>query len=73
MLPGSAPGSVAGMAGEPADQDAPLPADARFAVDLARFVDGRCDPSQNVHPPGNPPLDVLAALEAQEALDRIVG
>ena len=55
------------------DPDAPLPAADRFSVDLARFVDGRADPSQNVHPPGNPPLDVLACLQAQYELDRIVG
>jgi hypothetical protein len=36
-------------------------------------VDGRVDPSRNVHPPGNPPLDVLATLESEAALDRIVG
>ena len=57
----------------PRDPDALLPTDDRFAVDLARFIDGRCDPSQNVHPPGNPPLDVLACLQAQAELDRIVG
>ena len=61
------------MEREPPDPDAPLPPDGRFAVELARFLDGRVDPSCNGHPPGNPPLDVLAALEAQEALDRIVG
>lgn len=61
------------MEREPQDPDSPLPPGGRFAVDLARFVDGRGDPSLNDHPPGNPPLDVLAALEAQEALDRIVG
>ena len=58
---------------EPPDPDAPLPPADRFAVDLARFLDGRGDPSQNVHPPGNPPLDVLACLAAQAELDRIVG
>ena len=58
---------------EPRDPDAPGPSSDRFAVDVARFLDGRGDPSQNVHPPGNPPLDVLACLEAQAELDRIVG
>jgi hypothetical protein len=45
----------------------------RFSVELARFLDDREDPSENVHPRGNRPLDVLAALEAQEQLDSIVG
>ena len=57
----------------PRDPDAPLSPSNRFTVDAARFVEGRPDPSQNVHPPGNPPLDVLACLEAQAELDRIVG
>jgi hypothetical protein len=55
------------------DPDEPLPPDARFAVDVARFVDGREDPSQNVHPRGNAELDVLACLHGQEQLDSIVG
>jgi hypothetical protein len=55
------------------DPDAPLPLDDRFAVDLARFLDGRVDPSRNVAPPGNGPIDVLACLEAQAELDRIIG
>ena len=67
------PRSSLGRIDRPRDPDAPLPADDRFAVDLARFVDGRVDPSRNVHPPGNPPLDVLATLESEAALDRIVG
>ena len=57
----------------PRDPDGPLPAADRFTVDAARFLDGRTDPSLNVHPPGNPPLDVLATLESEAALDRIVG
>ena len=55
------------------EMDVPLPPDARFSVDLARFVDGRVDPSQNVRPPGNSQVDVLAVLEAEEQLERIVG
>jgi hypothetical protein len=31
------------------------------------------DPSRNVGPPGNGPLDVLACLQAQAELDSIVG
>ena len=58
---------------EPQDPDAPLPAHDRFSVDLARFLDGRVDPSRNVSPPGNGPIDVLACLAAQAELDRIVG
>ena len=54
-------------------EDAPLAADDRFSVELARFLDGRVDPSRNVHPPGNPPLDLFATLEAQEGLERIIG
>jgi hypothetical protein len=42
-------------------------------VELTRFLEGRVDPGRNVHPPGNPPLDVLACLQAQDELDRIVG
>lgn len=50
-----------------------MPADDRFAVEMARFLDGRVDPSQNVSPPGNPPLDVRATLEAEAGLERIIG
>ena len=57
----------------PERHEEPLRPDARFSVDVARFLDGRPDPSRNVAPRGNAPLDVLAALEAQEQLDRIVG
>ena len=57
----------------PRDPDAPLRPDDRFTVDLTRFVEGRPDPSENVHPPGGGPLDVLAVLDGQEQLDRIVG
>ena len=54
------------------DSDEPLDAeDPRFEVELARFVDGRPDPSSNTCPPGNPPLDVLKLLEAQEQLDQL--
>lgn len=53
--------------------DAPLPAANRFSVELARFVDGRVDPGRNVAPPGNPPLDVIATLQAEAELERIVG
>lgn len=55
------------------DLDSPLPVGDRFAVELARFLDGRVDPSRNSHPPGNPPLDVLATLAAEAELDRIFG
>jgi hypothetical protein len=55
------------------DPDAPIRANDRFAVELARFLEGRVDPSRNVQPPGNPPLDVMACLQAQAELDRIVG
>ncbi len=55
------------------DLDTPLPGNDRFSVELARFLDGRVDPSLNVHPPGNPPLDVLATLEAEAELERIFG
>jgi hypothetical protein len=55
------------------DLDRPLSPDARFSVDVARFLEGRTDPSRNDRPPGNPPLDLLAALAAQEQLERIVG
>lgn len=50
-----------------------MPVDDRFAVEAARFLEGRVDPSRNVQPPGNPPLDVLATLEAEAGLERIVG
>ena len=53
--------------------DEPLRPDARFSVEVARFLDGRPDPSRNVAPRGNAPLDVLAVLAAQEQLDRIIG
>lgn len=53
--------------------DAPLRPDERFTVDVNRFVEGRPDPSESVHPPGNGELDVMAMLEAQAQLDRIVG
>ena len=53
--------------------DLPLAHDDRFSVELARFLDGRADPSTRATPPGNPPIDVLAALRAQEQLDSIVG
>lgn len=53
--------------------DVPLPSDDRFAVEARRFLEGRVDPGRNVHPPGNPPLDVLACLQAQDELDSIVG
>ena len=53
--------------------DAPIPPDARFAVEVARFVDGRVDPSQNVAPAGGSDLDVIAVLAAEEQLARIVG
>jgi hypothetical protein len=55
------------------DPDRPLRPDDRFAVDVARFLDGRPDPSLNVHPAGSGPLDMAAMLESQEQLDRIVG
>jgi hypothetical protein len=57
----------------PAPDEQPLPGDDRFSVELTRFLEGRVDPGRNVHPPGNPPLDVLACLQAQDELDRIVG
>lgn len=53
--------------------DGPLPPDSRFLVELARFLDGRGDPSQNVQPPGNAPLDPVAVLEREAELRRIVG
>lgn len=53
--------------------DLPMPANDRFAVELARFMDGRVDPSQNVAPPGNPPLDARATREAEAGLERIIG
>lgn len=53
--------------------DSPTSGDDRFGVELARFLDGRVDPSQNVSPPSNPPLDVVATLEAEAGLERIVG
>ncbi|MBA2517574.1 MAG: hypothetical protein H0V22_09735 [Solirubrobacterales bacterium] len=55
------------------ESDLPMPAHDRFAVEMARFMDGRIDPSQNISPPGNPPLDVLATLQAEAELERIVG
>ncbi len=55
------------------EKDVPLRPDARFAVDVARFVDGRVDPSTNTSPPGGSELDVIAVLEAEEQLRRIVG
>ncbi len=55
------------------EEDVPLRPDDRFAVDVARFVDGRVDPSTNTRPPGGSELDVLAVLEAEEQLRRIVG
>ncbi|MBA2515549.1 MAG: hypothetical protein H0V26_14675 [Solirubrobacterales bacterium] len=58
---------------ERSEPDLPMPADDRFAVEMARLMDGRVDPSQNVAPPGNPPLDVLATLQAEAGLERIVG
>jgi hypothetical protein len=53
--------------------DRPLRPDARFAVDLARWLDGRPDPSSNTRPPGNPEVDPVRVLEAQVWLDRVVG
>lgn len=53
--------------------DTPLPPDDRFGVDVARFVDGRPDPSTNDSPPANPPVDVLRVLEAQAQLDVVIG
>ena len=53
--------------------DAPIPPDARFSVEVARFVDVRVDPSRNIAPPGGSDLDVIAVLEAEEQLARIVG
>jgi len=53
--------------------DQPLRPDERFAVDLARWLDGRPDPSRNVRPPGNGSLDALRMLRGQEQLDAIVG
>ena len=58
------------LAGPP---DEPPVSFDRFCVEAARFLEGRVDPGRNVHPPGNPPLDVLACLEAQDRLDSIVG
>ena len=58
---------------ERSDSDLPMPAADRFAVELARFMDGRPDPSQNVSPPGNPPLDTRLTREAEAGLERIVG
>ena len=58
---------------ERSESDRPMAAQDRFAVELARFVDGRVDPSRNVSPPGNPPLDVRATLEAEAGLERIMG
>ncbi len=55
------------------DLDLPLRPDDRFAVDVARFLDGRVDPSRNVAPPGGSEVDVMAVLEAEEQLRRIVG
>ena len=55
-----------------AEPDQPIPPDSRFAVELARLLDGRPDPATNPPPPGGP-VDVLACLEWQEQLDRIVG
>ena len=55
------------------EQDTPLGRDARFSVDVARFLDGRVDPSQNVAPPGRSEVDPIAVLEAEEQLARIVG
>jgi hypothetical protein len=57
--------------GSPLDQ--PLPPDDRFSVDVARFVDGRPDPSTNARPPENPPVDVIALLEAEERLASVFG
>jgi hypothetical protein len=54
------------------EMDTPLPADTRFSVELARFLDGRPDPSRNV-PPGGSEVDPIAVLEAEEQLGRIVG
>ena len=50
-----------------------MPANGGFAVELARFLDGRVDPSRNVAPPANPPLDPLATLQAEAGLERIMG
>jgi len=61
------------MSAHDVSPDAPLPAADRFSVEAARFLEGRVDPGLNVHPPGNPPLDVLACLAAQDSLDSIVG
>ncbi len=55
------------------DAEEPLRPDSRFSVEVARLIDGRPDPSTN-RPPGNPEsIDVLACLETQEQLDRILG
>jgi hypothetical protein len=58
---------------ESREPDQPMPANDRFAVELARFLDGRVDPSRNVAPPANPPLDALATLQAEAGLERIMG
>ncbi len=58
---------------EQPDLDRPLEAHDRFSIELARFLEGRVDPSRNTHPPGNPPLDVMATLAAEAELDRIFG
>ena len=55
------------------EMDVPLAPDDRFGVDVARFVEGRVDPSRNVSPPGGSDVDVMAVLEAEEQLRRIVG
>ena len=52
--------------------DRPLAPDSRFAVEVARLIEGRPDPSTNL-PPSGGPVDVLRCLEWQEQLDRIVG
>ncbi len=61
------------MGDRDAHPDEPLRPDARFAVEVARWLDGRVDPSRNVRPPGNGDVDALRVLHGQEQLDSIVG